>query len=65
MAWRIRVAISGALSPSARCTSALRAGQGRAGRHGDYDEAFLDWIFWRYLATVEPTDRLIVARNLT
>lgn len=43
--------------------AAGRAGQ--AGRHGDYDEAFLDWIFWRYLATVEPTDRLIVARNLT
>jgi hypothetical protein len=24
-----------------------------------YDEAFLDWIFWWYLATVELTDRLI------
>lgn len=31
--------------------------QGR-GQHGDYDPAFLDWIFWWYLATVELTDRL-------
>lgn len=28
----------------------------------DYDEAFLDWIFWWYLATIELSDRLI-ARN--
>ncbi|MFC0100180.1 hypothetical protein ACFFKH_21990, partial [Micromonospora marina] len=25
----------------------------------DYDPAFLDWIFWWYLATVELTDRLL------
>ncbi|GED90722.1 hypothetical protein [Streptomyces sp. 6-11-2] len=37
----------------------------RADQRGDYDEAFLDWIFWWYLATVELTNRLIVARNLT
>lgn len=30
----------------------------------DYDPAFLDWIFWWYLATVELTDR-IRARNNT
>lgn len=34
----------------------------RADQHGDYDEAFLDWIFWWYLATVELTNRLIAAR---
>lgn len=27
-------------------------------QQGDYDEAFLDWIFWWYLATIELTDRL-------
>jgi hypothetical protein len=25
----------------------------------DYDPAFLDWLFWWYLATVELTDRII------
>ena len=25
----------------------------------DYDQAFLDWVFWWYLATVELTDRLM------
>ncbi len=30
----------------------------------DYDEAFLDWIFWWYLATVELTDQ-ILARDDT
>lgn len=30
---------------------------------GEYDEAFLDWIFWWYLATVELTNRLIASRN--
>ncbi len=34
----------------------------RADQRGEYDEAFLDWIFWWYLATVELTNRLIVAR---
>jgi len=31
----------------------------RAGQQADYDPAFLDWIFWWYLATVELTDRII------
>lgn len=26
---------------------------------GDFDAAFLDWVFWWYLATVELTDRLL------
>jgi hypothetical protein len=26
---------------------------------GTYDPAFLDWVFWWYLATVELTDRLL------
>ena len=25
----------------------------------DYDEAYLDWVFWWYLATVELTDRIL------
>jgi hypothetical protein len=33
-----------------------------AGQQGEYDEAFLDWIFWWYLATVELTNRLIASR---
>jgi hypothetical protein len=28
-----------------------------------YDEALLDWIFWRYRATVELTNRLIASRD--
>ena len=32
----------------------------RRGQQGDYDPAFLDWIFWWYLATVELTERLLV-----
>lgn len=35
----------------------------RADQRGDYDAAFLDWIFWWYLATVELTNRLIAARK--
>ncbi len=31
----------------------------RAGQQADYDPAFLDWIFWWYLATVQLTDRII------
>jgi hypothetical protein len=31
----------------------------RAGQQADYDPAFLDWIFWWYLATVELTDYII------
>lgn len=36
----------------------------RADQRGDYDEVFLDWIFWWYLATVELTNRLIASRRL-
>ena len=28
-------------------------------QQADYDDAFLDWVFWWYLATVELLDRLI------
>ncbi|MFF4796066.1 hypothetical protein ACFY2M_41845 [Streptomyces sp. NPDC001276] len=35
----------------------------KADQHGDYDEAFLEWIFWWYLATVELTNRLIASRG--
>ncbi|MEV8321279.1 hypothetical protein AB0Q95_44745 [Streptomyces sp. NPDC059900] len=35
----------------------------KAEQRGDYDEAFLDWIFWWYLATVELTNRLIASRT--
>src|SRR5215468_3205601 len=28
-------------------------------QHGDYSPAFMDWIFWWYLATVELTNRII------
>ena len=30
-----------------------------AQQHGNYDPAFLDWIFWWYLGTIELTDRII------
>ncbi|WUE86722.1 hypothetical protein OG624_40705 [Streptomyces virginiae] len=35
----------------------------RADQRGEYDEAFLDWIFWWYLGTVELTNELIRARS--
>jgi hypothetical protein len=31
----------------------------RRGQQGDYDQVFLDWIFWWYLATIELTGRLL------
>ena len=31
----------------------------RRGQQGDYDPAFLDWMFWWYLATIELTDRIL------
>ncbi|MEU6825590.1 hypothetical protein ABZ921_33675 [Streptomyces atriruber] len=34
----------------------------KADQRGDYDEAFLDWIFWWYLGTVELTNQLIETR---
>ncbi len=30
-----------------------------ADQRGDYDEVFLDWVFWWYLGTVELTTRLL------
>ncbi|EYT77966.1 hypothetical protein CF54_39785 [Streptomyces sp. Tu 6176] len=36
----------------------------KADQHGDYDEAFLDWIFWWYLGTVELTNRLLASRTV-
>lgn len=30
-----------------------------ADQRGNYDEAFLDWIFWWYLATLDLTDQLL------
>jgi hypothetical protein len=30
----------------------------RPGQRPDYDDVYLDWVFWWYLATVELTDRL-------
>lgn len=33
-----------------------------AGQHSDYADAFLDWIFWWYLATIELTNQLIATR---
>ncbi|MER6144940.1 hypothetical protein ABT174_33735 [Streptomyces sparsogenes] len=35
----------------------------KADQRGNYDEAFLDWIFWWYLGTVELTNRLIASRT--
>ncbi|MFJ7205136.1 hypothetical protein ACIQWR_16530 [Streptomyces sp. NPDC098789] len=37
----------------------------RADQRGEYDEAFLDWIFWWYLGTVELTNQLIASRKAT
>jgi hypothetical protein len=31
----------------------------RANQQGDYDRAFLDWLFWWYLGTVNLTDQLL------
>jgi hypothetical protein len=31
----------------------------RADQRTDYDPAFLDWLFWWYLATIELTDRIL------
>ncbi|MEU3907241.1 hypothetical protein AB0F20_26050 [Streptomyces goshikiensis] len=35
----------------------------RADQRGEYDEAFLDWIFWWYLGTVELTNELIRSKS--
>jgi hypothetical protein len=31
----------------------------KANQRGDYDSAFLDWLFWWYLGTIELTDQLL------
>lgn len=36
-----------------------------ASQRGGYDSAFLEWVFYWYLATVQLTDRLLVARAPT
>lgn len=41
----------------------LRPRRADQDQHGECDEAFLDWIFWWYLSTVELTNRLITKRN--
>lgn len=35
----------------------------RADQHDDYDDEFLDWIFYWFLATVQLTDRLVASRS--
>ncbi len=40
----------------------------RAASHGkaqrdDYDDAFLDWVYWWYLSTVELTNQLLEGRT--
>ncbi|MGH3365937.1 MAG: hypothetical protein ACRDOY_01900, partial [Nocardioidaceae bacterium] len=35
----------------------------RRGQQSDYDSAFLDWIVWWYLATIELTDRLLARQS--
>jgi hypothetical protein len=35
----------------------------RADQRGDYDPAFLDWLFWWYLGTVELTDQLLARQE--
>jgi hypothetical protein len=34
-----------------------------ADQRGDYDPAFLDWLFWWYLGTVELTDQLLARHS--
>lgn len=36
----------------------------RADQHGEYDDAFLDWIFWGTLATVELTNQLLQRQDM-
>ena len=31
----------------------------------DYDPIFLDWVFWKYLATIELIERLLQRQALT
>jgi hypothetical protein len=36
----------------------------RADQRGDYDPAFLDWLFWWYLDTVQLIDQLLARQAL-
>ncbi len=40
------------------------SGSGRQ-QWGDYDEAFLDWVFWWYLSTIALTDRLLARQAVS
>lgn len=35
----------------------------RRGQQGDYDPAFLDWMFWWYLGTIELTETILARRR--
>ena len=35
----------------------------RDDQRADYDPAFLDWVFWWYLATIELTDCILARRG--
>lgn len=35
----------------------------RADQRADYDEAYLDWLYWWYLATLDLTDRLLTRQS--
>lgn len=35
-----------------------------ADQHSDYDDAYLDWLFWWYLATVDLTNRLLARQAI-
>lgn len=35
----------------------------RRGQRGDYDPAFLDWIFWWYLATIKLTEQILARQQ--
>ncbi|MEU3010110.1 hypothetical protein [Nocardia asteroides] len=34
----------------------------RADQQGNYDPAYLEWLFWWYIATIELTDKLLATR---
>lgn len=34
-------------------------------QQADYDPAFLDWVFWWYLATIELTDRILARQEIS
>lgn len=35
----------------------------KADQRGEYDEAYLDWIFWWYLATIDLVDQLLARQD--